>query len=161
MKRRLLSAVLLVTTLFAGSDPFVGTWTMNVHKSKYPQGTAPKQMVIRMEPAGDGIRYQSETTGRDGRVTRSEYVADYSGKAATVKGTVGLMVPVSLQRPDANTVVASYMRGGEVVATSRRSLSKDGRVMTITTVSKDKSGNTVTNIGVYEKTADLGRPAEK
>jgi hypothetical protein len=154
MKRRFILTGLLASVLFAGSDPFVGTWTLNVHKSKYPQGAAPKQMVIHMEPAGDGIRYQSQTTGPDGRVTRAEYIADYSGKAATVKGTVGLMIPVSLQRPDANTVVASYTRGGEVVASSRRSVSKDGRVMTITTVSKDKGGHTVTNIGVYEKTAD-------
>ena len=161
MKRSLVLTGLLVSMLFAGSDPFWGIWTLNVHKSKYPQGTAPKQMVIRMEPAGDGIHYQSETTGADGKVAQAEYVADYSGKAATVRGTVGLLIPVSLQRPDANTVVASYTRGGEVIATSRRSVSKDGRVMTITTVSKDKGGHTVTNIGVYEKTADRDRPADK
>jgi hypothetical protein len=154
MNRGFVLAGLLVSMLFAGSDPFAGVWRMNVRRSKYPQGAAPKQMVIRMEPAGDGIHYRSEATSADGKVTQADYVADYTGKAATVKGTVGIMIPVSLQRPDANTVVASYTRGGEVIATSRRSLSKDGRVMTITTVSKDRAGHTVTNIGVYEKTAE-------
>lgn len=62
-----------------------------------------------------------------------------------------MQAPVSLKRIDANTVEAHYMKSLEVVATSRRVVSKDGRVMTVTTTSKDKAGVSVTNVGVYEK----------
>jgi len=104
-----------------------------------------------MEAAPGGIHYHSDTTGADNRVTQADYVADYSGKEATVRGVAGILAPVSLQRLDANTVVASYIHGGQVIATSRRSISKDGRIMTISTTSKDKDGNSVTNTGVYER----------
>jgi hypothetical protein len=67
---------------------------------------------------------------------------------------VGLLLPVSLKRVDSNTVEASYMRGFQVVATSRRVISKDGLVMTVTTTSKDKDGNNVTNIGIYDRMAE-------
>jgi hypothetical protein len=66
-------------------------------------------------------------------------------------GARGMMLPVSLKKIDSRTVVASYTRLLQVVATSRRVVSSDGRSMTITTVSKDPAGKRVTTIGVYEK----------
>jgi hypothetical protein len=135
----------------AQPDPFVGTWRLSVEKSTYPPGTCPKQMVIEMTKAGDGIHYRSETTCADGRSTHSEYTADYAGKQALVRGAVGLMLPVSLHRVDANTVVATYTRGFQVIASSRRVVSEDGRFMTITTTSPDTTGKSVTTVGVYDK----------
>jgi hypothetical protein len=154
MKRFLL--ILIATAMgicaaTAAVDPFTGTWTMNLRKSKYPAGGLPKSMVIQIQAEGDGIRYRSETMDANGRTTKAEYVAGYDGKEVVVKGTVGLLLPVSLKRLDFSTVEASYLRGGQIVATSRRTVSKDGHVMTIITTSKDKDGKNVTNIGVYEK----------
>jgi hypothetical protein len=124
MKRSLVTAGLLASMLFADSDPFLGVWTLNLRKSKYPQGTLPKHMVIRMEAAPGGIHYHSETINADGRVSQADYIADYTGKEATVRGVVGILAPVSLHRRYANTVVASYIVGGQVTATSRRSVSR-------------------------------------
>jgi hypothetical protein len=145
-------AVLFALVASAAADPFLGTWTLNVQKSKYAAGALPKRMIIQMEAAGDGIRYRSETIDTNGRTSTAEYVAGYDGKEAIVKGGVGLLLPVSLKRVDSNTVEASYMRGFQVVATSRRVASEDGRVMTVTTTSKDKDGNSITNIGIYDRT---------
>jgi len=136
-------------------DPFAGTWKLNPQKSRYPHGACPKRMVIVMEPTGEGVRYRSETTYADGNSSRSEYTANYSGKQAIVVGSAGLLLPVSLKRLDADIVVASYMRGLQVVATSKRVVSKDGRLMTITTTSADKSGKNVTTIGVYDKSNEV------
>jgi hypothetical protein len=146
-------AALFALSTSAATDPFIGTWTLNVNKSKYPPGTLPRQMVIHMEAAGDGIRYRSETIDAGGRTSTAEYIAGYDGKEAIVTGGVGLLLPVSLKRVDSNTVEASYMRGFQVVATSRRVVSKSGRMMTVTTISKDKDGKSTTNIGIYDRTA--------
>jgi hypothetical protein len=43
-----------------------------------------------------------------------------------------------------------------VVATSRRVVSEDGRVMTISTIWKDLSAKSVKTIGVYEKQIKSG-----
>ena len=151
----LMSAALLISTtllLAAGhTDPFAGTWKLNVEKSTYPRGSCPRQMVIIMETAGDGVNYRSETLHESGSVARAQYTADYSGKEAMVTGNAGVLLPVSLKKIDGNTVMASYKRGFQVIATSRRTVSSGGRVMTVTTTSNDKEGRTVITIGVYDK----------
>jgi hypothetical protein len=147
------------TTPAGRNDPFAGTWNLNTQKSRYPPGACPKRMVIVMETAGEGIRYRSETTYANGNTARSEYTADFSGREAIVVGSAGLLLPVSLKRLDAYTVVAKYSRGLQVVATSRRVVSRDGRVMTITTTSLNPSGKNVTSTGVYERTEEGGRAA--
>ena len=136
-------------------DPFAGTWKLNPQKSRYPHGACPKRMTIVMEAAGEGVRYRSETIYADGNSSRSEYIADYSGRESIVVGSAGLLLPVSLKRVDAYTVVARYMRGLQIVATSRRHVSTDGRLLTITTTSPDNLGKKVTTIGVYGKTNEV------
>ena len=146
-----LTAALLMSNAFAIADPFVGKWQLSPKRSKYPAGTCPKQMVIEIEAAGSGIRYNSDAIYTNGRLAHSQYTADYNGKQVTVLGAHSLLLPVSLKRLNSHTVVASYTRGFEVVATSRRVVSADGRLMTITTTSKDQSGKSATTVGVYEK----------
>jgi hypothetical protein len=151
---------LLATTLFvtlvatstrASDDLFIGKWTLDVERSEYPAGSCPKAMVIEMETVGHGIRYKSDTVYANGRTAHSEYTADYDGNQAIVMGTHAMMLPVFLKRIDSNTVVASYTKSLQVVATSRRVVSEDKRFMTITTTSKDSSGKSVTTIGVYKR----------
>jgi hypothetical protein len=133
------------------SDLFLGTWKLNVAQSKYPPGACPRQMTIEMTMVADGIHYVSETTYADGRNSRSEYTAAYGAREVLVKGSVGLLLPVSLKRIDPHTVEATYTRGLQPVATSRRVVSADGRVMTITTTSPAKPGQNVTTVSVYDK----------
>ena len=166
MKRHLCSLLLAALVISAivpvnaatpacDHDAFVGTWQLNSQKSRYPGATCPKRMVIVMACAGNGVRYRSETTYANGHASRSEYNASYDGKEAIVMGSGGLLLPVSLKRLDAYTVVVTYKRGGQTIATNRRVVSKDGRKMTITTNSPDQSGKNVLSIGVYEKANEV------
>jgi hypothetical protein len=149
----LLGIVLILssTTGLASSDPFVGKWKLDVHRSKYPDGTCPTRMLIEMHPAGQGVAYNSEATYRNGAETHAQYTAEYNGKPVIVMGTHGLMLPVSLKRLDERIVEAFYTRGAEIVATSRRVVSADGRKMTITTVSKNATGKRLKTVGVYSR----------
>jgi hypothetical protein len=152
MKYIFLSAALLLSSIaIAETDPFVGTWSMKVSASKYAANELPKSMHIVMESLLDGIHYRSETTHRNDRVTTAEYTADYDGRPAMVIGNIGMMAPVTLKRIDAHTVKAEYVRGLQIVATSRRTVSKNERIMTITTVSYDEHHHATTNVGVYER----------
>jgi hypothetical protein len=142
---------LLATSVQTSDDPFVGKWVLDVERSEYPAGSCPKTMVIEMETAGHGVRYKSDAVYANGQTAHSEYTADYDGNQAIVMGTHGMMLPVFLKRIDSNTVVASYTKSLQVVATSRRVISEDRRFMTVTTTSKDASGKSVTTIGVYKR----------
>jgi hypothetical protein len=150
----LLFVLLAADTVCATDDPFVGKWVLNVKASQYSAATRPKTMVIEMEAVGKGVRYRSDTTFENGRTAHSEYTADYNGNQAVVRGAHGMLLPVLLKRVDLYTVEASYTRDLIVVATSRRVVSRDGRRMTITTVSKDAKGKSVTTVGVYTRQAN-------
>jgi hypothetical protein len=147
----MLFVALLATSAMASEDPFVGKWILDVERSEYPAGSCPKTMVIEMETVGHGIRYRSDAVYANGKTVHSEYTAEYDGNQAIVMGTRGMMLPVFLKRIDSNTVVASYAKSLQVVATSRRVVSEDKRFMTVTTTSKDSSGKSVTTIGVYKR----------
>ena len=154
MKTKIFPAVavlLLAASAMASPDPFAGRWTLDVRHSKYPPGTLPRSMVIEMETAGDAISYRSDTTYANGAHSRAQYTAGYNGNQVIVVGDRGLFLPVSQKRIDSRTVEASYFRGFQVVATSRRVISGNGKVMKITTDSMDKSGKNVTTVGVYKK----------
>ncbi len=142
----------------AVTDPFLGRWALNVPRSKYPPGECPSRMVIEMKAAGRGIHYVSETTFSNGRSAHAEYTANYDGRPVVVTGNHGILLPVSLERRARELVVASYTRAMQVLATSTRVVSKDGRMMTITTTSRDRAGKTVTNVGVYDKTREARTP---
>ena len=148
--------ILLFPTAMASAftDPFVGRWVLNPGLSNYPSGTCPRRMVIEMESAGDGVHYRSDATYANGVTAHSEYTADYNSKQTLVMGNHGMLLPVSLKRSNSRLVLASYTKGLQVVATSRRVVSKDGRRMTITTMSKNRAGADVLTVGVYEEQHD-------
>jgi hypothetical protein len=108
-------------------------------------------MVIEMNRVGLGIRYRSDGTYTNGATAHAQYTAKYDGRQVIVMGSHGILLPVFLKRIDSHTVIASYTKAFQVVARSRRVVSKDGRQMTITTTSKDQSGRSVTTFGVYQK----------
>ena len=154
----LVSATLSASFALGDTDPFGGVWILKVQQSRYADGDCPKRMRIEMESVVEGVRYRSETIDKNGTSRRAEYTAGYDGREAIVTGTAGLMLPVSLKRLNSHVIVASYWRGLQVIATSRRVVSSDGRLMTITTVSRDRKGKLVTNVGVYERAAPDRKP---
>jgi hypothetical protein len=119
-------------------------------------------MVIVMACAANGVRYRSETTYSDGYASRAEYSANYDGKEAICDG---FWRPAPAGLPQASGCKHGgshiYKRGGQVVATSRRVVSKDGRKMTITTNSPDQLGKNVRSIGVYEKAKEVADMEQK
>ncbi|WP_213805902.1 hypothetical protein [Granulicella sp. dw_53] len=144
-------------TLLHASDPFLGKWNLDTKHSKYPPGFCPKQMSIEMTAAEHGVHYHSETLMISGNSFSADYTADYDEKPVIVSGAKGILLPVSLKRTEPNVVIASYISGLQVRATSRRALSRNGTVMTVTTTSRDGEGRTVTNVSVYNRSAPAQR----
>jgi hypothetical protein len=108
-------------------------------------------MTIEMSQAGDGVHYHSVTELQSGKSFTADYTAAYNDVPVLVTGAKGILLPVSLHRDTATVVVASYRSGGEIRATSRRTLSTDARTMIVTTTSRDGAGHEVKNIGVYKR----------
>ena len=70
------------------SDPRIGTWKLNVAKSKYSPGPPPQSQTLKVEPSGQGEKVTSEVVAADGTRTTTQYTSGVSGSREEL-GTPG------------------------------------------------------------------------
>jgi hypothetical protein len=141
--------VVLVGSLIA-ADAAIGTWKLNVAKSRYSPGPPPKSAIFTYEAIGEGIRRTGETVNADGQTISFEYTAQYDGKDYPIRGNPNADT-VSLKRVNDRTVEATLKKNGKVTTTVRRVVSSDGKTLTLTMTGTNAQGQTVNNVTVYEK----------
>jgi hypothetical protein len=132
------------------SNPRLGTWKLNVEKSKYTPGPAPQSTTMKIEAAGEGEKATTEGVNAAGTATRTEYTAQYDGKAYPITGSQNADT-VALKRLDARTIERTDKKGEKVVVTSSRVVSEDGKTMTVTTTGTNAQGQAMNNVTVWEK----------
>jgi len=72
---------------YAAGDPFLGTWVLNVAKSKGPAGTVPESATLVVSELGSG-RYKSVTDSvMAGIAVRTELTFAADGKTLTATMT--------------------------------------------------------------------------
>jgi hypothetical protein len=144
-------ALCLTATIALAADTNVGTWKLNVAKSKFSPGPAPKSQTLKIEASGaDGVKFVSDGVGGDGKPTHYEFSAKYDGKDNPVKGNPEFDV-LAYTRKDANTVEATTKLKGKVMAVTQIVVSSDGKTRTLTQKGKDAQGKDVNNTLVYDK----------
>jgi len=136
----------------AQSDKVIGTWKLNIAKSKYDPGPAPKSSTLTFEVAGDGIKVTAKGQDAAGNPTSTEYTAKYDGKdyPRTLVGTTDYD-RLSLKRVDAFKAEGTRKKAGKVVQTYTRVVSPDGKTLTLTVDGTDSKGRKVHNVIVYDK----------
>jgi hypothetical protein len=132
------------------SDPRIGTWKLNVAKSKYSPGPAPRSNTLKIEASGQGEKVTAEGVDAAGTPTKTQYTANFDGKDYPLTGPQNADT-VSLKRIDARTTERTDKKGGKVVMTFTRVVSQDGKTMTVTIKGTDAQGQTVSNVNVWEK----------
>jgi hypothetical protein len=133
-----------------GTDPIVGTWELNVAKSKYSPGPAPKSETRTYVVSGQDIKATSKGVDGAGKPTAGEWAINYDGKDRPQTGNPDAET-LSLKRVDALTTEFTQKRAGKAVMTGTRIISRDGKVMTITTKGTNATGQTINDVAVFEK----------
>jgi histidinol dehydrogenase len=142
--------VAFATLSAQSTDPRIGSWKLDVVKSKYDPGPAPKSAVLKIEPFEQGETNTSETVNADGTKTVIRYSANYDGKDYKLTGSPTADT-VSLTRIDSHTTERTDKMGGKTVTVTRRVVAKDGKTFTATSKGTNAQGQTVHNVGVYVK----------
>lgn len=79
-----LAAMLAVTAVASAADPVVGTWQLNLAKSKFSPGPAPKTDTRTYTESADGITMTWTSVAADGKemVVKSTlgFEAQWNGK---------------------------------------------------------------------------------
>ena len=146
------AALCLVTAIGAvPADSNIGTWKLNVAKSKFSPGPAPKSQTLKIEAWGaDGVKFTSDGVGGDGAATHFEFQAKYDGKDVAVKGNPDFDT-LAYTRVDANTISITSKLKGKVTGTGKAVVSADGKTRTVTTTGVNAKGEKTNNVQVYDK----------
>ena len=128
----------------------VGTWKLNLAKSKYLQGQAPKSATLVYEAAGEGIKVTVDQAPASGPAIHYAYTANYDGKDVPVVGNPNADM-AARTRVNATTTKVVNKKDGQVMSTVTIVVSEDGKTLTITTAGKDAKGQTVDSVAIYDK----------
>jgi hypothetical protein len=132
------------------ADPINGTWELNVAKSRFDPGPAPRSQTRTYESDGKVVHMTSRGVNAEGQITEVEYTASYDGEDAPMPGSP-VADTVSLKRIDYSTSEATLKKNGKVVSTSTRVISKDGKEMTVTTTGQNEKGQTIRSELLFER----------
>jgi hypothetical protein len=129
-------------------DPLIGRWVLDRAKSEF-SGAPPERRVTIFELMPDGrVRHMTETVIANGSTDRVEYTSKYDGKDVPISNS--FLWTVAVKQLDARTTERSGKVMGEVVETSKRSVSADGQTLTITT-SGSNGGNDYSSVQVFTR----------
>ncbi len=158
MKIRMLLVVLLGLSVSSAAlaeekAPFVGTWKLNLAKSKYDPGPPPRSSQDVNTEVNGSMRSVQEWVDAGGKSHREEWTAKFDGKDYPVTGG-DPGTTISLTRPDPGdprTVDWAWKVTGKVVASGRTVYSRDGKIRTIDAKGTDAAGKPTTSTRVYER----------
>jgi hypothetical protein len=159
MKRSLfLVCALVLSALAAGplaaqDNPFVGTWKLNLAKSKYVGMPAPKDQTRTVTLNGKTATYSFTGTAADGSAVKYSFDTNYDGKdsAITGVGMPGGADSIALSPITSRHTSAVLKKGGKEVAKAEAMVSKDGKVTTVTTKGTGADGKPLSATSVYDK----------
>ena len=130
------------------SDPLLGTWRLDVSRSKYSPGP-PLRSETRMYTRDEaGVKGRIDRHYADGRHEVIDYRADLD-RDLPVSGTQAYDA-IRFKRVDARTIEGVLSHAGRVFGTSRRTISEDGKTMTIS-FRREEPGDMINNLAVYDK----------
>ncbi len=159
MKRALFLLAFLVLTavavrpLLAEDNPFLGTWKLNLAKSKFVTAPAPKSQTRTVAVQGNGVKYSFEGVGADGTPFAFSFVTYYDGAEAAVTGTgtpAGADA-ITLKRVNPHKVEGTLSKGGKEVGKVVAEVSKDGKVTTVKGKGKTADGKEYSTESFYDK----------
>jgi hypothetical protein len=147
--------VLAASTLMLAQtqkDAHIGTWKLNVAKSRFNPGPGYKSETRIYEPTADGYKFQGERVNPDGSTQKYEFTVKYDGKDYPVTGKdPGGADSIAVKLVDANHIESTSKKGHDVLYTSKVAVSQDGKVMTIATEGKNPDGEPFDNVQVYDR----------
>ena len=133
-----------------GTDAINGTWKLNVAKSTFSPGPAPKSQTIVISGTDAARKVVIDATPQTGAAVHWE-VSGGPGVQLPVVGTNPNADAYVFKRIDTTTLEAQYMKGGKATIKQTAVVSADGKTLTITGTGTDAQGRTVNNVAAYDK----------
>ena len=144
-----MAALLTSVLVVCAADPAVGVWKLNVKKSKYVPGPAPKEQTRTYIEQKGGVRGTVRTVFTTGKETIVIYPVDYDGKEHPVEGSPD-MDGIAMARVTEYISESKLIHAGVVIGLARRTVNPDGKSMIIS-YEGILQGVKVNNTAYYER----------
>lgn len=131
-------------------DPAIGTWTLNLDKSKFHDSTAPKSMTRTYSAGAAGTDMKVTGVAADGTAISQTVTLTYDGKDCAMTGAPAYDT-LSLTKVNGATVKSVLKKEGKVVGHSTRTISGKGKVLTLSTALKTAKGGTTHDLAIFDK----------
>jgi hypothetical protein len=143
-------------------NPIVGTWRLNIEKSKFESGPPPKGQTRQYSQRHDGLIVANIwSINAQGNPSFTQTVSKYDGKEygqynqttlETFQATGALTSNTqTFAVVDTYTVDITNKVDGRVASTSRRTVSEDGRTMTHIVKGTNAQGKPYTNVLIFDR----------
>ncbi len=134
--------------LVAQSNPFVGTWKLNVAKSKYMPGPAPQSSTRTWDDKGMVMVNGINAAGKSGSYG---YTVTGDGKEYPTMGAIpNTADKLTSKKIGADTIEVNFTKAGKHVETATFKVSPDGKTLTIHAKGATDAGP-FDNMQVWEK----------
>jgi hypothetical protein len=135
-----------------GADNTIGTWKLNVEKSKYTPAPMPvKSLTVVREAMEGGIKQTTTGERADGTAINAIYTATYDGKDVQVTGNAPYDT-IAVKQVNANTLTDERKKtGGPYKGSGRSVVSDGGKIMTTTVKGTNADGKKFTQVFVLDK----------
>jgi hypothetical protein len=127
----------------AENDRFVGTWKLNVAKSKFSPGPAPTSATVTIAPDKVSV----EEVHADGKTENWSYTPS-PGTTTPITGMENSSV---MEKRVNDRTIEHTWKMGESTMQGKGVLSRDGKRMTYTLTGKTPDGKPLHNVDVYDK----------
>ena len=140
------------TTAFAPDNP-LGSWKLNLAKSKYSPGPMPvKSLNSTREADGDGVKVTTTGERADGSAINTTYTAKFDGSPASISGQGAPYDTISVKKVNDSTYTYETKNStNKYHATGRLTVSSDGKTLTMKAKGTDADGKPLSVTLVYEK----------
>src|SRR5262245_40167194 len=129
--------------------PWFGTWKLNFEKSGGNPAGRFKKVISRIEPSQDGLKVTYDAIGVRGGVTHMEWAGKFDGRDYPVQG-VDYVLTNAYTRIDDHAYQIVVKVDGALAATTKVSLTPDGKTLTTVTV-ENAQGRLVETTSVYDR----------
>jgi hypothetical protein len=135
---------------FAQSVPWLGTWQLNLAKSKYRPGPPPRSYTLNIAQDGQNVRDTVHVIDAQGNASTGVVMHVYDGQPHPATTSPDYDATV-ITRVDANTLIASRLKAGKLVQIATFVISQDRKMLTIVSTGIDANGQPLNNVAVFDK----------
>jgi hypothetical protein len=131
-------------------DPVLGTWQLNVARSHFTPGPGWQSQIRVYEASAEGVAVTWTGVDAKGETMHVSYTYAYDGRDYPMLGSASYDM-LNAVRIDERTVRSEEKRDGKTVGIAVRTVSPDGKILTITDEGTNRKGQGFSQLLVFDR----------